>query len=61
MAVFQVLSKVIGSVEFLCLVAFTKLVHTGEVIKSTIPIRLWKVWKLLPAITACVELRASWA
>ena len=39
-AVFQVLSKVIGPEKFLGLVAFAELVYVGEVVNPAIPIRL---------------------
>jgi len=39
-AVFEVLSEVIGTVEFLCLVALSKLVDVGEMVDPAIPVRL---------------------
>jgi hypothetical protein len=39
-AVFEVLSKVIGAEKFLCLVALTKLVDVGEVVNPAIPVGL---------------------
>ena len=41
MAVFEVLSKVICPIEFLCLVTLTELVDVGEVADPTIPVWLW--------------------
>ena len=58
MAVFEMLSEMIGSVEFFGLVALAKLVHVGEVVDASVPIRLWAVRKFLSTEAAGVCQRA---
>lgn len=52
MAVFQVLSKVIGAEELLGVVAFAEFVHVIQVFGAYLPIR--RHWKLFTAITAYI-------
>ena len=54
MTVLKMLSKVIGAKEFLCLVAFAKFMDIGEVVYSSVPVRLWVVGELLAAEAAGV-------
>jgi len=61
MAVFEVLSEVIGSEELLGLVALPKLVDAGKVIDALRPVWLGVVWKLFSAIAACIAHRPSCA
>jgi hypothetical protein len=49
-AVFQVLPKVIGAEEFLCLVALPEFVHVIQVLGSYFPIR--GIGELLTAVAA---------
>jgi hypothetical protein len=60
MAVFQMLSKMVGPEKFLGLIAFAKLVDAGQMIKPTMPVRLRKTRKLLSTITTCIGLRTTW-
>ena len=49
---FEMLSEVIGSEEFLCLVAFTELVKVVQMLRTNIPLR--RIWKFVPAIATDV-------
>lgn len=55
MTVLQMLAKVVGTKEFLGLVAFTELVHTVEMRTAGYPIRSWLVGKLCATIAASIE------
>lgn len=44
----------IGSIEFFGLIAFTKLVDVGEVVDSSVPVRLRVVGELFTTIAACI-------
>lgn len=57
MRVLEMLSKVIGSEELLCLVAFTKLVSLVQVLCAKLPLR-W-VRKLHAAVTAHIGSASS--
>ena len=52
---FQMLTEMVGTKEFLRLVAFTKLVYTVEVRTPCFPIWGWLVGKLCTTVTACIE------
>lgn len=56
MAVFEVLSEVVGSEELLGLVALAKLVHVVEVVRANVP--LWWVGKVFATIPAYIPVRA---
>jgi hypothetical protein len=58
MTVLEVLTKVIRPEEFFGLVAFAKLVVVGEMVYSSVPVRLGVVGKLLATIAAGVAERA---
>ncbi len=58
MAVFEMLSEVIRSVEFLGLVALPEFMDVDEVISPDIPVGLRKVGKVFAAVAAGVELRS---
>ena len=57
MAVLEVLSKVIGSVELLGLVAFTKFVNAVQVLSTDVPLR--RIWELLAAIATNISARCG--
>jgi hypothetical protein len=52
MAVFQVLSEMVGSVELFSLIAFAKFVHVGQMFDPVIPVRLRMIWKLFSTESA---------
>ena len=51
---FQMLTEMVGSKEFLRLVAFTELVYTVEVRTPCFPVWGWVIGKLLATVTACI-------
>ena len=51
----QMLAEMVGTKEFLRLVAFTELVYTIEVRTPCFPIWSWLVGKLCATVTACIE------
>jgi hypothetical protein len=53
MAVFQVLTKMVGAEKLLGFVAFAKLVNMIEVVGSHVP--LWGVWEFVAAIPAYIS------
>ena len=52
---FQMLAEVVGTEEFLALVALSKLVHVIEMLRSCIPIG--RVWELFTAVAAHIGYR----
>ena len=56
MAVFQMLTKVVRSPEFLALVALAKFVDVGQMLRPELPNRCRLIRKLLTAISTRVEL-----
>ena len=52
---FQMLTEMVGTKEFLRLVAFTKFVYTVEVRTPCFPIWGWLIGKLCTTVTACIE------
>lgn len=58
MAVLEMLSEVVCSEEFLHVVAFTKFMHSSQMLKSLIPIGLRVVGELFATISTCVMRRA---
>jgi hypothetical protein len=50
----QMLSEVICAEEFLGVVALAELVHGGQVLESSIPVRLREIGESLPAVPARV-------
>ena len=52
---FQMLTEMVGTKEFLRLVAFTKLVYTVEVGTPCFPVWGWLIGKLCATVTACIE------
>ena len=56
-AVFEVLPEMVGSEEFLGLVAFAELVHRGQVLEATAPIGRRRIGEFLAAVTAHVHAR----
>ena len=61
MAMLEMLSEVIGSKEFLGLVALTEFVYVGKVVYPAIPVGLRLVWELFTTIAAGVGEGAMWA
>lgn len=59
MAVFEVLSKVIGAEELLALIAFAKFVDLGEMVDPSLPVRSRKIGKLLPTVPTHIGWRQS--
>lgn len=55
-AVFEMLSEVIGSVKLFGMIAFGKFVDIGKVVHPAIPVRLREVWEFLSTETADVGL-----
>jgi hypothetical protein len=50
----QMLSEVVCAEEFLGVVALAKFVHGGQVLESSIPVRLREIGEFLPAVPARV-------
>ena len=57
MAVLEVLSEVIRTVEFLTLVALAEFVNVCQMLASCQPVRLRKVWKFFATVSANIERR----
>ena len=55
MTMFQMLTEMVGTKEFLRLVAFTELVYTVEVRTPCFPVWGWLVGKLCATVPACIE------
>jgi len=58
MAVLQVLAEMIGSVEFLGLIALVEFVHIGQVFDPAFPVLFGMIGKFFPAETAGIVCRA---
>lgn len=58
-AVFQMLSEMVGTEELLRVVTLSKLVHSSEMFESSVPVWLGEVGELFTAITARVVRRAG--
>ena len=58
----QMLAEVIGTKEFLGLVAFTKFMYTVEMRTTCFPIRSWLVGELCTTVSASIECceRGGW-
>lgn len=58
----QMLAEMIGTKEFLGLVAFTEFMYTVEMRTTCFPIRSWLVGKLCSTVAACIECceRGGW-
>lgn len=54
MAMLQVLSEMICAEEFLGLVAFTEFMGIVQVGNTVVPVRLWLIRELFPAVPADV-------
>ena len=55
MTMLQMLTKMIGTKEFLGLVAFTKFVYTIQMRTACFPVRSWLVGKLQATVAASIE------
>lgn len=55
MAMLQVLPEMVGAEELLRLIAFTELMSIGEMGNAVVPVRLWLVCELLPAVPTNVH------
>ena len=58
MAMFEVLAEMVGTVEFLRIVAFAEFVDAGQMLKPAVPVWLREIGKFLSAVTTCVVGRA---
>lgn len=58
----QMLAEMVGTKEFLGLVAFAELMYTIEMRTTCFPIRCWLIGKLLPTVAASIECceRGGW-
>ena len=54
MAMLEVLAEMVRTEKFLCIVALAKLVHSGQVLKATVPVRLRVVGEFFAAVAADV-------
>jgi hypothetical protein len=48
----QMLAEMVGTEEFLRVIALAELVHGRQVLKSAIPVRSWEVRELFSAVPA---------
>jgi len=55
MAMLEMLAEMVGTEEFLRLIAFDKFMLVGEMCSARIPIRLWIVRELIATIAACIK------
>ena len=54
MAMLQMLAEMVRTEKLLCIVAFAKFVHSGQVLKTTVPVRLRVVGEFFAAVAADV-------
>lgn len=54
MAMFQMLSEMVGTIELLRIVALSKLVHCCKMLESAVPVWLWEIRELFTTVPANV-------